>query len=420
MTRNQVRGQSAARRVVAALAALAAPQLAMAQEPPRATGAAPAISTRSTANDATAPDAAVLAQLEAIRAKAGLPALGVAIVTTEGVDEAWVTGVRAAGHKEKVELDDAWHLGSCTKSMTATLIALLVERGDLGWEMTLPELLPDLADAIHADYRDVTLPLLLSHRAGVPSDLSRDGLWGKCWEREGTAVEQRRRLAKTVLSWGPLHEPGTKFLYSNAGIAIAGHLAETVTGKPYEELMQELLFKPLGITTAGFGPPGGAGAIDQPRGHDGAGQPVEPGPAADNPPAIAPAGTCHMSLADWGRYLALHLRSAKGAVKVGDLTLRAETMQRLHTPFDGPGDAYAMGWGVAKRPWAGGDGIVWTHNGSNTMWYCVAWLAPSSGFALIATTNLVGSTGQQACDQAVQVALVERQRRAASAKSASR
>jgi CubicO group peptidase (beta-lactamase class C family) len=382
----------------------------------------------------------VTAKLEAIRAKHGVPALAGAIVTADGLDGTWSTGERAAGSGVKVEAGDRWHLGSCTKSMTATLIALLVERGDLKWETPLPKLLPELAATMHADYREVTLVDLLCHRAGVPSDLSRDGLWASCWKREGTPTQQRRALAKTVLSWKPVHAPRTKYLYSNAGVAIAGHVAESVTGKPYEQLMQELLFDPLGIKTAIFGAPGSTKSIDEPRGHGGDGHAVEPGPGADNPPAIAPAGTCAMSLADWARYVALHLRSAKGDVKVGAITLHAATAAKLHTPWTPPPSAspssaasnggaaasagappaddasYAMGWSVTKRDWAGGDGLVWTHNGSNNMWFCVVWLAPNASFAVLATTNVGGDGASQATDEVAATLIGEHASHAAAAK----
>lgn len=336
----------------------------------------------------------VAARLEAIRSEGTdgkVPALGAALVTTEGIEGVWVTGVREAGSDVSVETGDRWHIGSCTKSMTATLIALLVERGDLDWDLKLCELLPEIADEMHDDFVDVTLVELLSHRAGVSNDVAREGLWRRCMAREGSAVDQRRMLARTVLSWPPEHPPRTKFLYSNPGVAIAGHAAETVTGKPYEELMQELLFAPLGITTAGFGAPGSPEEIDQPRGHGGDGKPIAPGPDADNPPAIAPAGTAHMSLADWGRYVSLHLRGAKGDVTVGEITLRAETFRKLHAPYEGPGESYALGWLVTERPWAGPGGRVLAHSGSNTMWFCVAWAAPDAGFAVLAASN--GSLG---------------------------
>ena len=73
-----------------------------------------------------------------------------------------------------------------------------------------------------------------------------------------------------------------------------------------------------------------------------------------------------------------------------------ESFARLHTPAVGAGESYAMGWVVTERAWA--DGTVLTHNGSNTMWYCVAWLAPKKDFAVLACTNQGGGAAQKACD----------------------
>src|SRR5262245_48683428 len=244
---------------------------------------------------------AVQQQIDAIRTKANLPALGGAIVTTEGLDEAWVSGVRANGHAEEVELDDAWHLGSCTKSMTATLVALLVEAGKLSWDAPLEKLLPECAPTMDEAYRKVTLPLLLSHRAGVPNDASRDGLWSSfCTAGHAEKpTKQRARMAKAMLSWPPLHAPGTKYQYSNFGASIAGHVTEVAMQESYETLMIDWLFDPLGMTTAGFDAPGEhdeSGTIDAIRGHRADGTPIEPGPGADNPPAIGPGGRAHASL----------------------------------------------------------------------------------------------------------------------------
>jgi len=356
-------------------------------------------------------------QLEAIRVKAKLPALGGAIVTTDGLEDAWVTGIRANGHPEEVELDDAWHLGSCTKSMTATLIALLVEAGKLSWETPLEKLLPECAATMDEAYKKVTLVQLLTHRAGVPNDATRDGLWTSFWtagEKE-TPTQQRARMAKAILSWPPIHAPGTKYTYSNFGVSIAGYVAEVVMKESYETLMIDWLFDPLGMTTAGFGAPSEQdknGAIDAIRGHRADGTTVEPGPRADNPPAIGPGGRVHASLGDWAKYLALHLKGTKGDVKVGEVTLEKETFAKLQTAWDAPDDKYAMGWLVGQRDWAGGDGKVLTHSGSNTIWYCVTWLAPNAGFGVLATTNRVGTTGQRATDEVCQSLIQEHTRRA--------
>jgi CubicO group peptidase (beta-lactamase class C family) len=347
-------------------------------------------------------------RIEAIRVEAGLPALGGAIVTVDGLEGVWVTGTRRAGGEEKVAADDQWHLGSCTKSMTATLIALLVTRGDLAWDTPLAELWPEVASQVHVDYLDVTLADVLCHRAGLPANPPE--LLAALGD-DRSLPEQRESLALAVLTSPPVHPPKGKLLYSNTGFMIAGHIAEVVTKKPWEELMRTLLFQPLGMTSAGFGPPGTPDKCDQPRGHGEDGSYLEPGPLADNPPVIGPAGTVHASLADWAKYIQLHLKGARGDVKVGEITLTRETFARLHTPYDGAGMSYGYGWGIENRPWAGGDGTALWHNGSNTMWYCLTWLGLGNGVAALATTNAASPKAHGAADQVVGLLIQEHERR---------
>jgi D-alanyl-D-alanine carboxypeptidase len=369
---------------------------------------------------APAADDGIAAKLEEFRAAAKVPALGAALVTADGLVGAWVTGVRANGHPEKVETGDVWHLGSCTKSMTATLIALLVESGKLDWNTPLEKLLPDCAATMDPQYKGVTLELLLKHRAGVPNDANRDGLWASFRDAKlhETPTRQRARMAKAILSWPPVHAPATKYMYSNFGVSIAGHVAEVATGKPYEQLMRELLFDPLGMKSAGFGAPGhvvsdgsrgasGRSSIDTPRGHQQDGTEIEPDEFADNPPAIGPGGRAYASLADWAKYIAVQLKGAKGDVQIGATTIHRATFAKLQTPFDGPGEKYAAGWVVCERPWAGGDGKTLMHNGTNTLWYSVAWLGLDAGIAVLATANEFTPASQQAADQACALLLQE-------------
>jgi CubicO group peptidase (beta-lactamase class C family) len=184
-------------------------------------------------------------------------------------------------------------------------------------------------------------------------------------------------------------------VYSNAGYAIAGHMAEQVTGKAWEDLVREKILKPLEMATGGFGAPGTLGKNDQPRGHKTGGSPVEPGvPGSDNPAAIGPAGTVHCSMGDWAKFLAANLPSAK--VKL----VKPETLKKLHTPAPGE-PKYAMGWIIADgQPWAGGPAL--THAGSNTLWYAVAWLAPAKDFAVLVACNQASA---EACNDAA-IALI--------------
>src|SRR5262249_28846047 len=107
---------------------------------------------RAQQSDSHDAHADILAKIEAIRAEAKVPALGAALVTADhGLEDVWVTGTRRAGGTELATENDLWHLGSCTKSMTATLIALLVARGDLKWDALLGDLLPKIAEDMNPD-----------------------------------------------------------------------------------------------------------------------------------------------------------------------------------------------------------------------------------------------------------------------------
>jgi CubicO group peptidase (beta-lactamase class C family) len=230
--------------------------------------------------------------------------------------------------------------------------------------------------------------------------------------------KEEGELLLGVLKHAPKTTPGTAFEYSNGGYAIAGHMAEVKTGVAWEELMQRRVFEPLGITSAGFGASGKADVVDQPRGHTGVGIAIVPGPLADNPCAIGPAGTVHMTVPDWSKFVAMHLagtRDENGDAAKDDPRLTGASFRVLHTPFakrdgrtpgkDEAGAAYACGWGELERPWAGGR--VLTHSGSNTMWFCTVWIAPEKNIAVMAACNQGGDVGAKATDQAVGMLIQE-------------
>ena len=317
--------------------------------------------------------------LKPIREKHDVPSLVALLVRADGtVVMQGADGVRRRGAPERVTIDDRFHLGSCTKSMTATMIESLVDEGKLKWETTISDVFKDVAG--HPDWAKVTVEQLLTHRAGAPANA--DG-----GPAAGDPVEQRRALVESVLKNPPVHPPGTRFLYSNAGVSMAGAMAEKTLGLPWEDLMRKRLFEPLGLKTAGFGPPGDG----QPRGHRADGTPVEPGPGSDNPAAIGPAGTVHMSLRDWGKYVAFHLKLKPGST--------------LHDVPKGTDSAYAKGWVVTERKWA--DGLTLMHNGSNTLWFAVVWMAPKKGFAVLAATNQGGDKAAAATDAAATVMILD-------------
>ena len=210
---------------------------------------------------------------------------------------------------------------------------------------------PEVAAKLHPQFQGATLSQLLTHRAGLPHD----GPW---WRLPGrTTTQKRRALLTTMLKNAPANRPGSTYAYSNVGYALAGLMAEQVTGESWEILMRRRLFEPLGMASAGFGSPGRPGKVNQPWGHRLSGDQVKP-TQQDNAPAIGPAGTVHCSVPDWAKFAALHLEGKQGKAKL----LKPSTIRALHTPP--PGRNYAGGWFVCERSWAGG--LALNHKGSNT------------------------------------------------------
>ncbi len=310
--------------------------------------------------------------LEDIRSKHGLIALAGLVLQKGKIVEIAAVGRRKKGDPTAVTIDDRWHLGSNTKAMTATMIARLVERGMLEWDAPMTELLSEYADTIHPGYRGVTLDHLLTHQAGLPPNFPLFSRFSRP-PIDDELPKKRLEAVLKVLAEEPVSRPGTAHLYSNVGYTLAGVIAEQATGSSWERLMQQELFVPLEMTSAGFGAPGVSERLDHPWGHQViAGsfkRSVAPGPWADNDATIGPAGTIHMSLSDWARFVDEHLHGEFGESSL----LSTQTFERLHHPTL---ENYAYGWVVSpSSKLAGGDQMLW-HNGSNTMWYALAMLWP--------------------------------------------
>jgi CubicO group peptidase (beta-lactamase class C family) len=340
----------------------------------------------------TPQDDSIVSLLKPIRERHHLPGLVGGFVHNQRLAAAGAIGVRKHGTPEPITVNDLLHLGSCTKAMTASMIATLIEEKKLSWDTTLGDVFPDLKGKMLTDWTDVTLLQLFTHRSGLPAN----GPYFSLGARRST-TEQRQVLLAKVLARKPEEKPGTKYVYSNLGYILAGAMAEKVTGVSWEDLMRQRLFRPLGMDSAGFGPPGTKEQVDPPWGHIFVGETLVP-LQKDNPGVLGPAGTVHCTLRDWASFAALHLNSGRPSPPQGCLTplLLPASFTRLHTPPSG--EEYACGWGVVPRRWAGGKTL--THNGSNTMWFAVVWLAPQRQFGVLAVTNVGGKTAAKACDEA--------------------
>jgi len=337
---------------------------------------------------------AVQAGVDDILKRHSMPGGVAAIVENGRVSLIVASGLRKQGDTKPFTVNDKVHIGSCTKAMTATLVGMLIDEGKLNWDTKITDVFPEFTEQLHEDYRSVTISQLLSHYGGVPANV----VW-RSLGSDDLPQQQRLTMMRQVFFQKPDHPPGKTYLYSNVGFVAAGAMLEKVTGETWEDLISTRLFEPLGIKSAGFGPPSIDGAIDQPWGHvikDGQQSPTQ----IDNPPILGPAGTVHMNLDDWSRFASLHL----GTLKQKKTLLKQETLAHLQTPlhqFDRQivpeGSPYGFGWISTERPW--GAGKVLTHTGSNNTWYATIWLAPNKKAAFIAVVNSGAPDAAKACDE---------------------
>jgi CubicO group peptidase (beta-lactamase class C family) len=345
--------------------------------------------------------------------------MAAAVLRGERIIAQGVAGVRKRGTAERITANDRFHLGSCTKAMTATLVAMLVEEVKLTWTTTLGELFADTVKPMHPAWQKVALRQVLAHRAGLRFDP--DGLAQVFNElvrppraRLGTLPWQRLEIARQALSRPPGIPPDTKYWYSNVGYVLAGAVLEQLTGRAWEELMRERLFQPLVISTGGFGPPGAADKTEQAWGHSLVfGKPLDPcSPAAELPLFYGPAGLAHMTVTDWAKFIALHLRGDPANPHCQAALLKLDTFAEMHAVapattskgwvirglnFLATGDAapavtYCAGWFISTASWAkgtqpGDTGRRLWHAGSNGRWNCGVVIAPEIDFAVLVACN---------------------------------
>ena len=170
---------------------------------------------------------------------------GVALVAQKGkilLHKAY--GFRNAELKAPNDTATRFPILSITKSFTSTLILMLQEQGKLSVDNKLTTYFPDFPKG-----DSITLHHLLTHTSGLFDYMS-------LIDEEDSAIVCRPVPKQGVLDvfWNkPLaFSPGTQYGYSNSGYFLLGLVIEKITGKPYEQVVREMIFKPLGMTHSGF------------------------------------------------------------------------------------------------------------------------------------------------------------------------
>ncbi|MBC8065544.1 MAG: beta-lactamase family protein [Chlorobia bacterium] len=141
-------------------------------------------------------------------------------------------------HRVPVKPETIFQSGSVGKQFTSTLVMMLVEEGKMKLEDPISKHFPEAKGA----WNGVRLRHLLSHTSGLP-----DMPYGKMDLRKDYTETD---LVKFMVDQKPPEKPGEKWRYNNGGYVMLGILVKRVTGKFYGDMLQEKIFKPLGMNTA--------------------------------------------------------------------------------------------------------------------------------------------------------------------------
>lgn len=311
-----------------------------------------------------------------------IPGLSMAVIRNGEIVETAVAGLREVGSNQAIAISDRFHIGSITKSMTATLIGRLIQEEKLKPSTTLQEIFPEIPmlDA----YKVVTITQLAQHTAGLPGYLTvTDEEEAKLLGLPGDATGQRLAFVKQVLNEDPISKPGNSFAYSNAGYAILGAITEKLTGMSWRDQLQTYIFEPLNMATAGFDWPKTERRPNQPSGHFGALSDLKPQKTDEYELGayIEPAGDVHASMTDLAHFALAHLKGLRGENNI----LNAETFTWLHTPQAGRN--YAAGWFVTESE---SGQMVHQHAGSAGTFLALMLIEPESNQGWIVAANAGG------------------------------
>lgn len=270
----------------------------------------------------------------------GIPGLALAVVQGDEIVLAVGYGLRDVAAQAPVTPETLFHIGSVHKSMTAMMIATLVDEGALGWDEPVVTFAPAFALSDPEATQAVTMRHLLSMRAGIPDDAEDDlDVWASV--EEIFAVIREAPL---------LGMPGERFSYSNLSASAAGYLGVIASGEAgsdlhtgYAQLLQEHVLDPIGMTTATIYVSEARERADVARSYtlSRRGDPVLSASYDVDQDALAPAGSLKANVTEMALYVATQLNH--GVAPNGSRVVSAENLTETWRPYL---EDYAMGWDV--------------------------------------------------------------------------
>ncbi len=179
---------------------------------------------------------------------------GAAIVIVKDGETVFKRGYGFANLDDNIKVSPditLFRIGSVSKALTLQALVRLSDKGRIDLDDEVSKYIPALSDIPNVNGSEATVRLrhLVTHTSG----LDQIGLNRHIWELEKTLDERKalRPDLETFLFNGNLRRtspPGLHYRYDTYGTTLAGLVLEKVTGKPYAEAMDEILFKPLGMS----------------------------------------------------------------------------------------------------------------------------------------------------------------------------
>ena len=185
----------------------------------------------------------------------------ISVFYKDGVQETACIGYADIDKKRPITLDDHYMQCSQTKGFCGVSIAILVEEGKISLDDPVSKYLPEFKElwvetsstngvkTLVKAKNTLTVRNVMNHTGGFPFELPNGQAMGG-WSRRMPL----RSVAATAASQPIRFEPGTRVQYSNVGIDIGAAVVEVVTGKRWEQFLQERVFGPLGMKASTFWP----------------------------------------------------------------------------------------------------------------------------------------------------------------------
>jgi D-alanyl-D-alanine carboxypeptidase len=172
----------------------------------------------------------------------GGPTGAIVLVHRHGSTHVRTAGVADLASKRRWRASDHMRIASVAKAFSGAVTLSLVSAGKLRLDSTIGEVLP----AQPAAWSAITLRQLLGHRSGLP-DYSGTDAFLDDFTADLKRVFTHQQLLDYVANEPLAFAPGSRYEYSNTDNIVAALMAEAVTGKTYERLLRERVYRPLGL-----------------------------------------------------------------------------------------------------------------------------------------------------------------------------